>query len=163
MGYNPSMADVKPPRNSIVDSGGPPQNLGERRPSAFGRGCLRRVSLRWFFIAIALLGIWIGWQKRIVDERKAVRRWLAAQGHDVANVPVFEALARQDGRNPTGVSWCLRQAIGDSPLRGIVLHDPTDEDDEELERVQRVFPEAILLPVFSEKSFERYTRGSVAH
>src|SRR5581483_3744764 len=103
-------------------------------------------SLRTLLIVVTLLAIpcgWLGWQAKIVRDRKATwARISKSGGHDSALWSLTTSQREPDRRGtgyPKTVSW-IRRLLGDRPVNGIILPDTLPPDD--VEQILKIFPEA---------------------
>jgi hypothetical protein len=94
-----------------------------------------RYSIRTLLIAITILCVWLGWNYRIVEERKAVMKLIESRGgHIIAGDPFSSP-----PEYPPDVSW-IRTLLGDEGRYAFDL--PESMPDEERARVIQAFPEA---------------------
>lgn len=91
----------------------------------------RQFSLRGLFLALTIFGIWLGWQKRIVNRRNEVRRWM--DGNSISH--------DWKTKRPKDISY-VREWLGDGHTGKIGLsHAQFDVVGAPL---QRLFPEAMV-------------------
>ena len=102
-------------------------------------------SLRTMFVVVTIFGVWLGWNLKIVLERKAVLRELADLDLEVPPVAldslieISPFLARLLPRLDVGFA---RRLFGDEPYYEIFL--PEEMPPQLIERVERAFPETRL-------------------
>ncbi len=104
---------------------------GKRRWFQFGLGTM--------LLLVTLLCVWLAWQMHVVRERELVRASVTRHG------AVVTALKdriewKGFGTSPQISVPFWRQWVGDEPIAGIAFSPDADEAD--VERAQRVFPEA---------------------
>ena len=104
------------------------------------RDCLR-FRLRTLFVLLTIGCLWLGWNVRIVNQRRDMLGDIRSRGAEtiewMANggVVVF---------SDSEISW-TRQLLGDLNIAFVYL--PSAEfSSYEAQRIQDVFPEAVLLP-----------------
>jgi len=86
-------------------------------------------------VAMTLLAVfmgWLGWELKVVRDRKAMVKWLESHGGNIFDYP-----------NRTGELSLLRRALGDVAYSPIFLRPNTT--DEERANIARLFPEADFL------------------
>ena len=100
-------------------------------------------SLRGMFVAVTLLGCWLGWQVRIVRERQAVRQWLVSRGDELRINPLDNPFywRRPWMCNREHLNF-IRASIRDDPVDQVRLNSPISKS--EMERVARAFPYSII-------------------
>jgi hypothetical protein len=119
--------------------------------------------LRWFqfrlrtlFVLtalVALAAMWVGWQIRIVQERKWLRE------HSRASFMPFEIFNpitpnQTWPKGPPSVPW-YRRMLGDEAIYKIGSEQDSSENDE-LKRLEAAFPEAIVSQPANGGSPERH-------
>jgi len=91
-----------------------------------------RFSIRTLLVAVTLFCVWLGWQWRIVQERRAVKELLHGKAF---------ALAAYD---PPYANF-VRRMLGDAPLlRNLGCENLTSD---EIQRVKKAFPELVEFQV----------------
>ncbi|HEV2973083.1 MAG TPA: hypothetical protein VGY55_24160 [Pirellulales bacterium] len=120
--------------------------------------------LRWFqfrlrtlFVLTALVAsaaMWVGWQIRIVQQRK----WLREHSPHASFLPIenFNPITPNQTwpKGPPGVPW-YRRMLGDEAIYKIGLEQESSENDE-LKRLEAAFPEAIVSDPANGESPERH-------
>jgi hypothetical protein len=100
--------------------------------------------LRTLMIGVTLLAVacaYVGWQAKIVTERKAMRErwsgkvWFRTPDMGSGSIPPTPPLP------PTKVTW-LRELFGDEALEEIWL--PSDTPKSELDQIKALFPESTV-------------------
>jgi hypothetical protein len=123
-----------------------------------------RRRLRWFqfrlrtvFVLTTLMAFaaaWVGWQIRIVRERK----WLREHSPHASFLPIenFNPITRNQTwpKGPPRVPW-YRRMLGDEAIYKIGLEQDSSENDE-LKRLEAAFPEAIVSEPANGGSPERH-------
>jgi hypothetical protein len=107
------------------------------------RGHLR-YSLRAMFVAIAILGLWLGWNLKSVRDRDAMLEVITSRNGfvdepDMRNVSLISVTwspLPTDGELP--MSW---RVLGAKPVRHLDFYEHLFEANE-IARVQALFPEA---------------------
>jgi hypothetical protein len=102
-----------------------------------------RFSIRTLLAVVTIFCLWLGWQWRIVQERKAVARQVSGGigfikwWEDVGDSDDFDPSVR-----PVEVPW-VRRLLGDKTAYWLVL-DPNGfpATDEDRQKVLNTFPEA---------------------
>jgi hypothetical protein len=102
-----------------------------------------RYSIRTLLTGVTMLCIWLGWQVRIVQERKAVKQFVLERRGEFDAV-FFVAAHPSEGPVTPSI---VRGWLGDAIHYRIYAFDLTEE---EFERVSRAFPEANVT-VYSNK------------
>ena len=98
-------------------------------------------SLRTLMIGVTLLAVpsaYVGWQAKIVRDRKAVARWIEERKGELSGTvttPPDEPYRPQ-------VSW-IRRVLGDKGVALISLPKPVSDDDRQ--RIKSAFPEADII------------------
>lgn len=92
-------------------------------------------SLRTLLVLIATLCGWLGWERSIVERRKAARTRLGEQYLFVTIAPE-EVRGVELATIPRLRGWLF----GDEPVQAIML--PPDSSQAEVEKLARLFPEA---------------------
>ena len=117
-----------------------------------------RFSLRTTFVLVTIFGVWLGWNLKIVRERKAVVAEInrVVTYRDDLAIPIetkgFPFVT--DGRGghvinlPTNMSP-TRRMLGDVPCP--VLYMSSTHDPEWFSRAEAAFPEAVLVVVGPDK------------
>jgi hypothetical protein len=125
--------------------------------------------LRTLFVVVTIFGVWLGWNLKIVRERKAICNELARIQPPVFQCVLLEASEADAGPSEGNamyeharISW-LRRLMGDASHAQIAMHPPplTTEifdsestinlltehlvTDQLIGRVERAFPEAELI------------------
>ncbi len=99
-----------------------------------------RFSLRTMFVLVTLLGVWLGWQMKIVRDRQAVWKSIKTRGGRVSTqASIILPLPAQPEPSIPELSH-IRQLLGDKNVVEISLSD--DHSDDEMSKVQAAFPEA---------------------
>ena len=96
--------------------------------------------LRTLMIGVALLAIpcaYVGWQAKIVRDRKAVARWIEERNGDLSD----NITTPLHGPYQPQVSW-LRRTLGDKGVADVLFPKPLTDDDKQ--RIKDAFPEAEL-------------------
>ena len=94
-----------------------------------------RFSLRTMFVAVTVLGGWLGWNIHFVQERQSLRDRLK-------NTPTFREAEVDMSTQPTSIPiW--REWLGDKPVVYLNLHVPMNDEGR---RVRYYFPEAYVIP-----------------
>ena len=113
-----------------------PDNAPRRRWLRFG--------LRTMFVVLTVFSVWLGWQAKIVRDRREALAKLESDGSKVMTTDDVEPLlgindmySWNDAPWPTIPRW--RKWIGDKPIVHIVVQKPKDGD---LEQLHQLFPEA---------------------
>lgn len=100
-----------------------------------------RFSLRALLLAVTAISLWLGWQYRIVHERREVRTLIAETGGVVelplpslAFLPLLAESAEQ-------LPW-VRRLLGDESLAEHVIYIKPQVDSRLEQRIRAAFPEA---------------------
>jgi hypothetical protein len=107
-----------------------------------------RFSLRTLFVVVTILGCWLAYEFNWIRQRRAVvaesPKWLAYEGEDIG--PMAQPLA-------PGLLWLLGEK-GYAGVNMVVIVDelddtlvdswPPDDIKSELQRVEKLFPEAMV-------------------
>lgn len=108
----------------------------------YGWQCCRfRFSLRTVFVLMTLLGCVLGWvesQRTIVRQRRQTWEWVAGHYNAEQRAQPSSWSSVYDGAPLT------RRLLGDQRLNSIVV-DPNTFSNDDVARIQRVFPEAVIL------------------
>lgn len=89
------------------------------------------------FVVLTVFSIWLGWQAKIVRDRREARKWLEDNGG--WSIAAF-AHNSFSGDVPAIPFW--RKWLGDEPMTDIgPLPDATEQD---RKRIKRLFPEAYV-------------------
>jgi hypothetical protein len=107
-----------------------------------------RFSLRLLLLAVAVLCAWLARERSAVMQRRAALANLRANAElRVRTVeelrPILERTHVPPARIPAVWPW-LRVRLGDEPIQSIAYYDA---DEATIERVRRLFPEAVVAPV----------------
>jgi hypothetical protein len=95
------------------------------------------------FVLVTVLGIWLGWQARIVHERRAIFEEIGRSGHlwggqaleeDELDRPGFALL---NGLDHGRISW-IRRLMGDRTYWSLYFNHRLDP--ELLDRLEKAFP-----------------------
>ena len=96
-------------------------------------------SLRAMFVVVTVLGIWLGWQRHVVQERKRLLEWVAMHG---GNFTLYAAPIRNNA-----ISWTMaaeipwvRTFLGDNPVEEIYVPYCWSEQSE-FKQIDKAFPE----------------------
>jgi hypothetical protein len=123
-----------------------------------------RFSLRTLLVAVTLLCIWLGWQARIVQERKGLLELLTQSGGHAADMsalsgpvfkgttlkinvglgPGFKSKAVEIHPNQANLASYIRHLFGDREIGLISLPDQLVKDREQF---VSVFPDATVMMV----------------
>jgi hypothetical protein len=99
-------------------------------------------SLRTLFVVVTIFGVWLGWQVRVVHERKSL---LSEAKREID--PKGRFLKRFDDWNIKGVVYgqlpYVRQQLGDVAIFEILLL--ATQDASLIERIERAFPESKIV------------------
>lgn len=120
---------------------------------AIPRYCWFRFSLRTMFVVVTIVACWLGWQLKIVRDRKEMRTWIVAHGGTIGRFddPFTDVEFEATEVAAPPVSW-LRQSLGDDAVDYILLRS------EKLEPVRQhltqLFPESKINPRILARSFE---------
>jgi hypothetical protein len=98
-------------------------------------------SLRTFLLALTTLAIplsWVSHNANLCGQRTEVRRLLNSGERG------FELAFVHDGTIPIEVPW-IRRIMGDWPAAGFCWDRDADKDRAFLERMHRIFPEAMII------------------
>ena len=121
-------------------------------------------SLRTLFVVVTIFGVWLGWNHKIVRERKAVlaeidrigqyqpHRWLERLASDPISTVPHENV--EDIRVSS-----IRHFMGDESC--LVLFLPYDLNANWISRAEQAFPEAVLV-LQDGREFVRYGPGYIA-
>jgi hypothetical protein len=94
-----------------------------------------RYSIRTLLVAVTIVCVWLGWQWRIVQERKAVIRLVVERGAFSFPSP--------DPDEPCTLSW-IRQVLGDKEVIGsLIVHERLSQ--EEKDRIAQAYPDNRLI------------------
>ena len=103
-------------------------------------------SLRTMFVVVTVFGVWLGWQLKIVRDRKAL---LAEISHEQHTLEEMEA--DPSGNGGSNAHWAAdfpfariplyRRLLGDKSYPHLVLEATSPQL---LERIENAFPEATL-------------------
>jgi hypothetical protein len=110
--------------------------MGENRPRRF------QFRLRTLMIGVTLLAIpcgYLGWQKKIVADRWALRFEIKKMG-PTDNGYAKGVIDRANANEPERAIPWLRLMLGDQAIRFVAL--PTNVSKDYLQRVKETFPEA---------------------
>jgi hypothetical protein len=104
--------------------------------------------LRTLLIGIALVSLllgWLGWQFKVVQERRAIRSEIQNAGGMFVTLPPLpdpnEKFTKQ-----ADISW-IRRLMGDEAVSVISLPHDTLTGDDDLTRIKAAFPEASIAHV----------------
>ena len=100
-------------------------------------------SLRWLFVLVTLLAIWLGWQVSIVRERNHLRTTAADAAGSNWNAfnRAWNDHIVSSGIRGYNISW-VRRLLGDESTRMICL--PPTMTSEQVAEFKRSFPEAFI-------------------
>ena len=106
-----------------------------------------RFSLRTMSVAVTVFGVWLGWQLKIVSERKAILNELRAAGKPISGmIEAIQAVEAEIGSIP-GLNHCqvsrLRRWLGDESVFRLFI--PVGANPELIHRTEIAFPEASLV------------------
>jgi hypothetical protein len=90
-------------------------------------------TLTAFLLAVTAVCLWLGWQSRIVHERRDVLQMIKARGG------LVDPRSAGDGLS----SWFFG-ALGDEPVSCIYIY-PDEFSDDEIDRIRAAFPELLGL------------------
>jgi hypothetical protein len=96
-------------------------------------------SLRTLLVALTALGVWLGWELRIVRARQDMERFFHDWEFDVEYAGGDLWNCGSDCGHPENVSR-LRAALGDRPV--VVIHCPWPIPADRFARLKELFPEA---------------------
>ena len=127
--------------------------MAEQAPtSAFMRRGFR-FGLRGMFVAVTVIGCWLGWELRFVQKRKAMRQWGAetqlmirvsqkvpANSVPGYNPPRYNDPVRPEYKVPAIPFW--RRWLGDEVIGYLLLSERCTKRD--VQRAQDLFPEATI-------------------
>jgi hypothetical protein len=130
-------------------------NMGMKR---FLRWPRFRYSLRTFFVALTVFGIWLGWQVNIVRERRELLRqlketqsyalgeqdagnWVNSAGNGLDEVERQGARRTAAQMHPVQISF-VREWLGDQGVYHINLSESLEQS---WERFESAFPEAVVI------------------
>ena len=105
-----------------------------------------RFSLRTLFVVVTIFGVWLGWQLKIVRERKAL---LAEMGGEQPTLEEMEAdPSGQDRLSATRFQYArvplYRRLLGDKSYPDLAFAVQAATSSPLLERIERAFPESML-------------------
>jgi hypothetical protein len=106
-------------------------------------------SIRTLLIAVTILCVWLGWQWRIVNERRELRSLIESRGGSLTNSSIESAGANPfvaaNGPPPPKDPPYFRRWLGDQSVRSITYPQGSLTAGE-LDSVGHSFPEAIIRP-----------------
>ncbi len=93
-------------------------------------------SLQTLFLFVTVVALWLGWEYRIVAERREVRRQIVEGGGWIReNEPWRNVIKPQPS--------LIRRLFGDELLTGYDIHYPLSPDESaDVDPIRKVFPEA---------------------
>ena len=107
-----------------------------------------RFSLRTLFVVVTLFGVWLGWQRHIVQERKALIAELDQIDPEFHH-ETLESLEKRTGRIDTfdyARIPIVRKWLGDETVLRVWLPNAANED--LAYRAERAFPEAKIFGTY---------------
>jgi hypothetical protein len=121
-----------------------------------------RYSLRMLFVLVTVCCLWLGWNASVVRARRDMLRDVESRGGRAIEGFVLEGgqpLAWLDSTNmvPASGAMCepvlpssespssIRQLLGDATV-GVIYLPSSEFSNEDAQRIQAKFPEALLLP-----------------
>jgi hypothetical protein len=106
-----------------------------------------RFNLRQLLFVVTLTACWLGWQVKIVQNRKAFRLSMESQAVEFTSGPEWEAKAiywrLPDSRGDFHVSY-VRRLLGDEGM--VIVFFPRSLDSDNAQRLAELFPEAWIRP-----------------
>ena len=107
-----------------------------------------RFSLRTLLLAVTGISLWLGWEVRVVHERRAVRRLVSEIGGSITLMfpPCGFGAEEWESGPKEDVPW-VRKLLGDEWLGGYVILVHADQlGDGRLDesRIRGEFPEAVV-------------------
>jgi hypothetical protein len=133
--------------NAAMQTEPPKADLPKRERSRF------QFRLRTLLIGITLLAIpcaYVGWQAKIVRDRKSIARWIEDHNGELSDN--FAGSSQKPYR--PHVSW-LRGILGDESAALILL--PMSVSDDEKQQIENAFPEAeIIVGIQNGSTWLRY-------
>jgi hypothetical protein len=111
-----------------------------------------RFSLRTLFVAVTVLACWLGYQFSWIRERRHLRVVLESVGGELLSgdehkpaADEWQRFLPEEQKVRYGVPWS-RRMLGDVPV--VIVSAPLDRlSEQELDRIRRAFPEAVLAPM----------------
>ena len=97
-------------------------------------------SLRTMFVATTLVACWLGWQVKIVRDRKEMRQWIVANSGTTHHEDEPFLGVRFDTIETLRPISRIRQLLGDEEVTCIAL--PPTSTRSEQEQIRKLFPES---------------------
>lgn len=94
-----------------------------------------RFGLRTMFVVLTVFSLWLGWQAKIVRDRREARKWID-ENDGIVTMPTAQDI-EWDKKLTVPV---IRRALGDEPVYDIMM--PPSAKDSEFNRMRSLFPEA---------------------
>jgi hypothetical protein len=102
-------------------------------------------SLRTLFVAVTIVGCWLGWELYVVRQRRATRKEIESRGGEFAGQWMNKAyIVRESDLSHLGLSLgaAVRRALGDETVPTIRFHRQVQQADLDL---VASFPEARVI------------------
>jgi hypothetical protein len=106
-----------------------------------------RFSLRTLFVAVTVIGVWLGWQFNFVNERRAMRAWIVDHGGfvDIFTRPdttgslaiIHYSRLMGPDEEPEIPQW--RRWLGDEAVNQVMM--PAESSAADINRAKHLFPE----------------------
>jgi len=102
-------------------------------------------SLRTMFVVLTIFACWLGWELRIVRQRQAMLRWVEEHGGhiDTYDAPVhWVDMTDPEIQAMRRTFPAARRLFGDQPIALVLFEEGGQADDEDIDRIVAIFPEA---------------------